>query len=52
VNIYEKHRENIEKIINEELIKLQNLNIWTWKIYLYRVSSEFDWEIQIKLSNL
>jgi 2'-5' RNA ligase len=39
--IYEKHRENIEEIVNEKLEKLKNKDISTKRIYLYKVNSKF-----------
>lgn len=45
---YELNKGNIEKIINEELINMKNINLFNWKINLYKVSSNFPWEIQIK----
>ncbi len=48
--VFEKHRENIEKIIETELQKLKYIDISTQKIYLYAVNSTFKEEIQIKLS--
>ncbi len=46
---FENHRENIENIINEELKKIQNLDLNTKNIFLYAVNSKFKEEIQIKL---
>ena len=47
--IFEKHRKNIEKIIESELLKICKLNVNSWKIFLYAVNSEFKEEIQIKV---
>lgn len=47
--IFEKHKKNIENIINNELQKIKNININSWKIFLYAVNSHFKEEIQIKL---
>ena len=48
-NTFEKHRKNIENIINEELQKISNFDLNTKKIFLYAVNSQFKEEIQIKL---
>lgn len=47
--IFEKHRKNIEKIIESEFLKICKLNVNSWKIFLYAVNSEFKEEIQIKV---
>jgi hypothetical protein len=47
--IFEKHRKNIEKIIERELLKICKLNVNSRKIFLYAVNSEFKEEIQIKV---
>ena len=47
--IFEKHRKNIEKIIESELLKVCKLNVNSWKIFLYAVNSEFKEEIKIKV---
>lgn len=47
--IFEEHRKNIESIINEELKKINNLNLNTRNIFLYAVHSQFKEEIQVKL---
>jgi 2'-5' RNA ligase len=47
--VFEEHRENIENIINEELEKINNLNLNTRNIFLYAVNSQFKEEIQMKL---
>jgi len=47
--LFEKHRENIENIINEELQKLYNLDLNTRNIFLYAVNSNFKEEIQLKI---
>ena len=46
--IYEKHRKNIEQIIERELKKVEEIDISNKRIYLYKVNSNFPWEIQIK----
>jgi len=46
--IFEKHRNNIEKILNEELQKIKKIDLNTRNIFLYAVNSEFKEEIQIK----
>jgi hypothetical protein len=46
---FETHRENIEKIIYDEIKKIKNLDISKDNISLYGVNSEFKEEIQIKL---
>ncbi len=48
-NCFEKHRQNIESIINNEIQNIANENINNKKIFLYAVNSEFKEEIQIKL---
>jgi len=47
--IFEKHRENIEAILCEEISKIKNIDINWKKISLYAVNSQFKEEIQIKL---
>lgn len=47
--VYEEHKGNIEKIIEEEIKKFKEINIFTWKINLYRVNSKFLWEIQVRI---
>ncbi|MGB2111425.1 MAG: hypothetical protein ACPHY8_06505, partial [Patescibacteria group bacterium] len=47
--IFEKHRRNIENIINKELYKVSDLNVNTKNIFLYAVNSQFKEEIQVKL---
>lgn len=47
-NIFEEHRENIENIINNELLKISELDLNSRNIYLYAVNSKFREEIQIK----
>lgn len=47
--IFEKHRENIEKILFLELNNLKNIDINSKKIFLYAVNSCFREEIQIKI---
>ncbi len=47
-NIFERHRESLEKIIFENINNIKNKNIFSWKIFLYRVNSKFPWEIQLK----
>ena len=46
--VFEEHRQNIESIINEELEKINNLDLNTRNIFLYAVNSKFKEEIQIK----
>lgn len=46
--IFEKHRENIESIINEGLERIGDLDLNTRNIFLYAVNSKFKEEIQIK----
>lgn len=46
--VFEKHRLNIENIINKELQKISNVDINTRNISLYAVNSKFREEIQIK----
>jgi len=46
---FEKHRENIENIINKELENLKNIDINSKNINLYAVNSKFKEEIQIKI---
>jgi hypothetical protein len=48
-NIYKNHKINIENIINWELIKIKEKNIFTNKVSLYKVNSCFPWQIQIKI---
>lgn len=48
-DIFEKHRLNIENLINKELIKINELNLSNKKCFLYAVNSKFKEEIQIKL---
>jgi len=47
--VFEKHRKNIEKIITEEINKIDDLDLNTRKVFLYAVNSKFKEEIQIKL---
>jgi 2'-5' RNA ligase len=47
--IFEKHRENIENIIDEEIKKINELDLNSKNIFLYAVNSKFKEEIQIKL---
>lgn len=47
--IFEHHRENIENIINEEIKKINELDLNSKNIFLYAVNSKFKEEIQIKL---
>lgn len=47
--IFEKHRKNIENIINKELQKINNVDVNTRNISLYAVNSQFREEIQVKL---
>lgn len=49
LEIFEKHRKNIENIINNEIQKINNLELNTKNIFLYGVNSKFKEEIQIKL---
>jgi 2'-5' RNA ligase len=46
--IYDKYKENIEKLIDEEIKKIKEIDIFTWEIFLYKVNSNFFGEIQIK----
>lgn len=48
-NTFETHRVNIEKIISEEIEKIKDLDINSWKVYVYAVNSTYKEEIQIKL---
>ena len=48
---FETHRVNIEKIISEEIEKIKNLDVNSWKVYLYAVNSTYKEEIQIKLQS-
>lgn len=48
-DLFELHRKKIEIIINNELLKLNKINISNKNIYLYKVNSNFPWQIQIKL---
>lgn len=47
--IFEKHRLNIESILNEEIIKINNFDLNLKKISLYAVNSKFKEEIQVKI---
>ena len=47
--IFEKHRDNIENIINKKLQKINHLDTNTKNTFLYAVNSQFKEEIQIKL---
>lgn len=47
--IFEKHRQNIENIIHQELQKINNVDANTRNIFLYAVNSQFKEEIQVKL---
>lgn len=47
--IYEKHRDNIEKIIKDELDKIKDIDLSSNKIFLYAVNSKFKEEIQVKM---
>ncbi|MCP4523679.1 MAG: 2'-5' RNA ligase family protein [Candidatus Gracilibacteria bacterium] len=47
--VFEKHRQNIESIINKELEKINGLDLNSKNIFLYAVNSQFKEEIQIKL---
>ncbi len=46
--IFEKHRKNIENIINNELAKIKDINLNNKRCFLYKVNSWFKEEIQIK----
>jgi 2'-5' RNA ligase len=47
--IFEKHRENIENIVNKEIKKVNGLDLNTRKIFIYAVNSRFKKEIQVKI---
>ncbi len=47
-HVFEKHRKKLEKIISENIKNIKEKNIFSWKIFLYKVNSKFPWEIQIK----
>lgn len=47
--VFEEHRENIDNIINNELLKISELDLNSRNIFLYAVNSKFKEEIQIKL---
>jgi len=47
--IYENYKIDIENIISWELTKIKEKNIFTHKIFLYKVNSSFPWQIQIKI---
>lgn len=49
LDVFEKHRENIENIISLELGKILDTNISNGKVFLYAVNSKFKEEIQIKI---
>lgn len=47
--VFKKHREGIESVISQEIDKLKNINLNSWKAFLYAVNSKFKVEIQVKL---
>ena len=47
--LFEKHREDIEKIIKKEIKKLENIDVNSREVFLYAVNSDFKEEIQLKI---
>ena len=48
-DVFEKHRVNLENIVQTELLKIQDTNLSEKEIRLYAVNSMFHPEIQVKV---